>query len=158
MNAFRGLILIVALAVMLLGAVVTMADVRDVCPGLVDVDRLYVMQRSRFVEIEDAEAVASFEEWDASLDNWIGYDQGGYRIMPTRSLSTIYLYPEDYDEQANPWGFSLVIVYTNPAHPDVVLPMIFEDIEPGRDGHIHPCATWVASREWWDAWLAEVTA
>lgn len=99
MKAFRGLILIVALVAMLIGAAAVVAVPAGTCPDLVV--PAYVLaqhpETRRFVEVDDSQAIDELLAWDG-VSNWIGYGRGGWLVSPIDIISMIYLYPESYDD------------------------------------------------------------
>lgn len=138
------------------------AQLQQQCRDLVTPARVLAQhpERRRFVEVEQAEQIDALLQWGGDT-NWQGYESGGWIIPPDRSLSMIYLYPEAYDEQNNPWGFQMIIVYSSGIYPDVVLPMVFTNMTPFADANgnhfgTHPCYAFIMPRAEFDAWISEV--
>lgn len=134
-------------------------ELQGVCPQFDVPARLLVQHPDtrRFVEVTDTNAIADVLTWGGDT-NWQGYERGGWIIAPDDVYTMIYAYPADYDEAANPWGFQLIIVYTNAAYPGIALPMAFANLEPYADANgehfgTHPCYAWQMTIADVNAWI-----
>lgn len=157
------IIILILIVLVLAGGIPASAQIDRVCHDLITPSRILAQNPAtrRFVEVDAAAQIEALLGWGGE-SNWQGYERGGWIVPPEHSLSMMYLYPANYDEQANPWGFQMIIVYASGIYPDLVLPMVFTNMTPFADANgnhfgTHPCYAFVMPRGVFDEWMGWIT-